>query len=289
MKKNPLLGIGLLVAGGLVANEMLKPPADATKTTNTLGFTGNESDTEFAEKMLTATKGNKELQRLLKGEQGLTGATGAAGATGATGTPGAAGDILHNYGGSLLKNGALELGDTQSWLNAGNIELPLVKVENSNVLRINATAGSKYCPNSTKVFTKKAVLKLTFKYKSVGAASFFRTYFQDLDLAPVTPAVGSATYVDSTLSATTTYTSKTVYISGLSAGSYFNDAKTIKLAIFANTGADFYMYDLVAEFVSLGEPVPYNLPHLPTGQMVVDTTTGECGWYNGTAISWYAL
>lgn len=41
--------------------------------------------------------------------------------------------------------------------------------------------------------------------------------------------------------------------------------------------------------VSLGEPVPDNLPYLPTGQMVYDTTTGEVGRYNGTTVDYFTM
>lgn len=43
---------------------------------------------------------------------------------------------------------------------------------------------------------------------------------------------------------------------------------------------------MIVENVSLGEPVPSNLPWLPAGQMVYDTITGGLGRYNGTTVVW---
>lgn len=282
MKNKGFLALATVGAIALMASK--QGGDNAATSGGNLAFTGGDManvDSSTVDAVIQAIKDSPALRNLLKGEKG------AQGSIGLTGAIGPAGENIPNYARSLIKNGALELGDTQNWANAVNIELPLTKLENSNVIHINATGGTKYITNLTAFLTKKAVLKLHFKYKSVGATSFIRAYFKDLSYTAVTPSNGaSATYADFALSAASSYTEKTVYISGLVGGSYFNDAKTLQLAFFANTGADFYMYDLVVEFVSKGEPVPYNLNHLPTGQVVYDPTTYASGIYNGTAVVW---
>lgn len=58
---------------------------------------------------------------------------------------------------------------------------------------------------------------------------------------------------------------------------------------FNKSGSEFKINSATFKEVTLGEAVPSNLPYLPTGQEVYDTTTGDRGRYNGTAVDWYTM
>lgn len=279
-KTNPILGLGIIAGGAILAANMSKDPAETTpKTTNALGFNADEETLEEAIKRVI--KGDKDLIKLLKGDTGLTGAPGLPGAPGSHGVNG---DSVQNYGGSLIKNGALELSTLQSW-SGTNIAIATDKFEGMPVLQ-----GSN-CNNSSFIYLRTDRLyEADFYVKGSGNLSIFVTNY---DLANVgAPKTDSnlGAYFKYSMAMPANFTKTVGYIGGVGTNLANVSGTTVKakVSFLGHGGVLVSIAKLVVREVDLGKPVPYNLPWLPSGQTVYDPTTSKLGLYNGTTVVWSA-
>ncbi|WP_337045447.1 hypothetical protein [Emticicia sp. 17c] len=285
MKKNPILGIGLLAGGGLLLSQMIKPPADDTdtSTSNALGFVGSE-ELSLEETIKKVIKGDRDLQRLLKGDIGTPGAKGD---TGATGPAGAAGATLQNFGSSLLVNGAGELGTNSNWGGTGTILGDEYEGRDSVILTYDT---SKHIYNTT-VFDidPRRIYKVTGFAKTT--ANAFTFYMMRLNKNNENLIQGGSNFVYPMFSPNfnnVTFEEKTVYFGGIGSTntSFGLSAAKSKLSVYTTGAAVVTVNKLRLNLVPLSEPVPYNLPYLPKNQVVYDPTTYALGMYNGTAVVW---
>jgi hypothetical protein len=191
-----------------------------------------------------------------------------------------------NFGDSLLVNGAFELEDFSHWVENASVEL-LDNGNKNKILKFNATT----------VFYTESRLKLRndilYKFEHYGKVDSGNYSIaggrinKDGTLLPVLGT--SAIVLNNNNFAQTSFNKRTSYFGGNANLTFcLGDAYYFYFYINNISGVNTQIKDLVLTPVSLGEPVPSNLPWLPQGQMVYDVTTWEVGIYNGTTITWFA-
>lgn len=255
-------------------------------------ITATSDVAKFMEGVVTAYSGNT-LTVLVD----IVGGTGTlaswnlnvAGEKGATGTAGSNASEIVRYGGSLVKNSALELLTLEGWFNgvlgAVNEGLPTLEITSTGSFIAATNTNVVYLDN-------RRLYKATLFAKTTGNNSTI--YLQRLDkdgTAILHSSDGGIYPLNGLYFNDTTFQKKTFYFGGI--GSTLNThigLNTVKTKIAVGTGVTgtTTISKLIFEEVSLAEPVPYNLSYLPAGQMVIDPTTSEVGYYNGTAVVWFA-
>lgn len=187
---------------------------------------------------------------------------------------------LNNFYNSLLANSTGELGNSTNWTYCEYVlesNYPVLKADN-----LSSSAS-----NTTKVIVNvNRLYRVSGQFKS--SSGTYQITARSIDFQNVSLNSSWSSQITSNGS----YQSQTVYFGGVG----LVGSTSFKTGVFyANFGArnNTNQYLFIKEFhvneVSLGEPVPSNLPWLPTGQMVYDTTTWEVGIYNGTSVVWFAV
>lgn len=272
--KLALLGaLGLAVAGTSTKNRSANVPALAAPT--------NTAPTIDANTLYDLFISNPDLQKLLKGQKGDKGDTGAQGNQGDTG------NYNLNFGGSLIVNSAGELGNVSNW-GAG---VALAEVfEGMQSLAFTHAAAGNILNTTVANIDNRRLYKLTCFAKTTASNAQF--FLQRLDQSGNIIIQASSNFISPTGAVfnNAEFAQKTLYFGGISnnATSFGLAAAKTKLSCYAYSAGVTTVNKLKLTLVDLGEPVPYNLPYLPTGQMVVDNTTGEVGFYNGTSVVWFA-
>lgn len=202
-----------------------------------------------------------------------------AGERGAAGQVGPAGAIIQNYGGSLLKEGAFEYNSKGGW-NAGVLEgmlngLPVYKTNTANEVNTNVFAVN-----------PKRLHRIIFNGKVDNGNLSIAFLNYDVSMSgSLKTTNNTAGYLSST-----TFSEKSFFVGGIGSlnFNFHADCSRVKAYIYNTSTGYAYLNALTIKEVGLGEPVPYNLSYLPTGQMVYDPTTGEAGIFNGTTVIWFA-
>lgn len=268
-KGNLLLLGGIGVLGALALNK-----TSGTNRSANIGSTIKDTlDLTDAASLAKIINGSKELQAYIKK------------IAGSNVTPPIVQDIVtsinnsymldgvqyQNFGGSILTNGAGELGNADNW--------SFDFFENSN---IKLTAPNSVT-NETKIKLKQyQLLKLNFDYKLNTGVQLICLFCYDSNGVEID---SSLYYVS--IPTSLNFTNKTIFLSKI-INEVNHSYSKIQFGGWNNAN-EFEFKDLIVSFCSLGEAVPSNLSNLPTGQEVYDSTTGDRGRYNGTTIDWYTM
>lgn len=274
---------GIAVLGGLALLAASAQKSDKSADVPALSKQPSTNQTLDAQTLYDLLLSNPDLQKLLKGSQGLQGLQGI------QGIPGVAGDQYRTFTHSLAKNSGAELGTTDGWVDAalGAVHEGLDSLD-------FVTIASKSCLNSNQFHVdNRRLYKITCMAKvTTGNYGF---YLKRLDKAGVAINQNSQANIfplNTINYSNTAWEPKTAYFGGIATNTQtaigINTAKA-QISLYLSAAATLSISHLCVDVVSLGEPVPYNLAYLPTGQMVVDPTTSEVGYYNGSAVVWFAL
>lgn len=284
MKNTGLFALGLGALALTMANS--NNEANATVNGSNLAFTGGDVanvDSALVNAVIEAIKNSPSLRQQLKGEKG---SAGAAGATGAVGPAGAAGSSIQNFAGSLITNGALELGTLSNWPAGTSIG----ELYEGMPTLVCTYDQSKHMNNSSECdIDNRRLYKLTCSAKGTAIYRFFLRRL-DKDHADIIQnaiqyiyALGAPSFSN------TSFEQKVVYFGGtdtsLTTSIGINTVRA-KVSILANSAGVVTISKLKLQMVPLGEPVPYNLAYLPENQVVYEPTTGKLGRFNGTAVVW---
>lgn len=278
MKKSKF-GKLALIAGGIYAVKALADKkTEETALNNIFAGLPQNATPESAEIPFSP----EEFKKWLDANPALKAALkGAAGEAGSNGSNGINGDQIQNFGGSLVQNGALELGNATGWV--GTFAIGDIK---ENLQSLIFTGGSGLSPFF--LLNSECLYKISFYYKNT-ALNYYNVGVLAYDengtyLATASYNTGQPLTVQSN------FTKQERFIGGSGVtGSLINPAaKKFRVSIGDNV-SNVTINRFILEKVSLGEPVPSNLTYLPTGQEVYDTTTGDRGRYNGTAVDWYTM
>jgi hypothetical protein len=226
------------------------------------------------------------LAAILKGEKGATGDTGTAGATGSAGTngtngaAGVDGNQVQNFGGSLLINGAGELLNNSNWNHC-------VYTLTDGIPSLKYSVGNIGNENSTYFHVpQNRLLKVSFEGKVSSAYGLITILSYDSDKISIAGYSYPASFSN------TIFEQKNNYFGGFGSGlsEFRNGARFSKFGFRSFTvDAEVYIRNLSVTSVYLSEPVPYTLPWLPTGQSVLDPTTGDRGIWNGSTFDWFTF
>lgn len=207
-----------------------------------------------------------------------------AGEKGSTGARGEAGAEIRNFGGSLVKNSALELGTVEGWtggtLGTDYEGLPTIVFNTHAQFNTN-----KFWIDNTRLY------KITYSGKSSGVN--YRTTIRRLDKAGESISQGGDSSVlplNASFFNNITFERKILFYggTGTSSSAFGSSCVSGQVAISNLAAGVVELSKIIVEKVSLGEPVPYNLSWLPVGQTVYDPTTFKMGLYNGSTIVWSA-
>ncbi|GAB3519523.1 hypothetical protein [Emticicia fontis] len=233
--------------------------------------------------VVKAIQQNPDLLALVRGPQGPAGATGA---TGAAGAAGIAGDQYRTFAGSLVKNGAAELGTAEGWADG------VIGAVHEGMLSLDfIVTASKNCLNSNQFhIDNRRLIKITCSAKvSAGNYGFYLKRL-DKDGVAINQNSQANIFPLNTINYSNTgWETKTAYFGGIATNIQtaigINTAKA-QVSLYLSAAGTLSISHLCVQHVSLGEPVPFNLAYLPQWQSVYDPTTGDTGIYNGTAVVW---
>jgi hypothetical protein len=271
---------GLVLGGiGYALQELSKQKTPTAQKANTL--TSGAKPTIDSDAVLKAIQQNPDLLGLVRGPQGPIGPTGA---TGAAGAAGVAGDQYRAFAGSLVKNGAAELGTAENWADAvlGAVHEGLFSLD-------FVVTAAKSCLNSNAFhIDNRRLIKITCNAKTTAGNYGFYLKRLDKDGVAINQNSQANIFPINTINYTNTaWETKVAYFGGISTSTHtaigINTAKA-QVSLFLSAASTLSISHLCVQHVSLGEPVPYNLPYLPQWQTVYDPTTGDLGIYNGTAV-----
>ena len=208
---------------------------------------------------------------------------------GDAGSAGISGDMIQNYGGSLVKNGALELGTLEGWTGA-------IMGDGFNQLASSVkTSDSAECSSKFQVVLDQ-VYKIEYYVKNEGAGLTVESGGVGLDSfdSNGNKLNGSQRIFPHglsnwSISNSTTFVKKVLYFGGLgtSGMNFSSNPKFVSPFVFKIKGPFISVNGLIINKLSLGEAVPYTLPYLPTGQTVFDPATNKVGRFNGTDVNWF--
>lgn len=208
---------------------------------------------------------------------------------GPAGPAGLAGDTIQNYGDSLIRNGALELGNLQGWTGAtlGDSANGLYGSIKTTSL-VKSTYG--FIPQYDCLYSVEFYVKNEGTV-TAGGGIIMDEYKADQSYTDVSLRIYSAGVTTWVASNSTTFVKKKYFFGGLGTLTFNIKEGTTKLVpiVFKNEGTSISVNGLIIKQVSLGEPVPYTLPYLPTGQMVYDPSNYRIGIYNGSAVKWQVV
>ena len=291
-----VLGLGALATVLYLANEGKKKTETANlQTLFNPAAQPEQADTDY---LLNEIKNNDRLRAYIKS----LGIKGEDGTPGINGTNGLDGQSLRNYDYGLFYNSALEKFSLDNFLTNAAATLDIDDKINGLPSLVLTSVGSPVAlwGVQKELISKSYLTKISFWAKKVSGTSGdisvrLRTY-DSAGVANDYARGDSASVYINNLNIGTSWTKFTYYVY-YNGTNVYTDTKNLHAnAIKAhaviyvtslNTVCKFS--NIVAESVSLGEPVPSNLAFLPTGQMVYDTTTWEVGIYNGTAVVWFAV
>lgn len=268
-------GLALLAAAAVAVGSAKSPERSANVSTAVLP----EANSTSINELYRLIQDNPELQNLLRGQKGDKGDTGA---TGASGSHGQNGESVQNYGGSLIRGGALETGTLDGWSGTA---VALASETFQGMPVIQGTTGN----NSSYVYVQTDKLyKAEYYVKGSGNHSLFATIFDRSNVTAPKTNSSFGSYFKFSVAMNPTFTKTVGYIGGVGVNNMHLSDNTVKMKVsFLGHGSVLVsIAKLIVKEVPLGEPVPYNLPYLPTNQVVYDPTTGELGMYNGTAVVW---
>lgn len=283
MKNKGLLALAGLGAVAYLAANSTTPEQKADLAA--LGFTGAGNLT--AEDVVRAIRGDSSLRAMLKGEPG---AAGAAGTPGAQGEPGVAGEQIKAFGGSLVKNSALELNTTDGWTPATGGTITATDVFEGALVLNSTFIAAGGAVNSNKFYIdNRRLLKATFRGMSGGTT--YRILLRRFNRLNTTIMHSSDINIYGLGNPgfnNTAMEQKTVFFGGIGTNTTSIGLNTMQgmLIVYSDAAGTVQVSHLAVTQVSLGEAVPYNLAYLPDGQTVYEPTTGKLGRYNGTAVVW---
>lgn len=281
MKNKNLVPLLALAAGGLYLANQTGNKASTTQE-KALAFTGDTLADEEALKdaLVKVIKANNiELRTLLRGNDG------AKGDKGDTGETGLAGSQIQNYGGSLVKNGALELGTLEGWTgatlgDANNLLAGSVKTTTT------AISQNSFIPVLDRLYSVEYYVKNEGVVTAGGGVAFEARNLAGniIDISKRVYPVGG--WVNSN---SENFVKKKLFFGGYGTANHNikDSTSTISPLVFKNEGVSISVNALIIKMVDLGEPVPHNLPFLPVNQTVLNATTGKVGIYNGTTVDYY--
>jgi hypothetical protein len=277
--KSALRRIALIGGGLILANELTRPADGAGRNANVQGLPSGFDLEQFKDLI----QADPELRNYLRGPIGPTGSQGV---TGSGGADGLAGNMLQNFGGSLIKNGALELGTLENWEGSTNA---IIDGIDDRAIKI----GTSVSLNLTRVkIVKNRLYRVDAEVKTDQSVLISLQLFQkNSNVFGKNGGTGSSTAWGVT-GIVPSYVSKTFYYGGPSptAANSFDTAYSFRLFIERNNGVtETFLKNLVIRECEIAEPVPFNLPWLPNGQMVFDISDGAVGRYNGTTIDWFSM
>ncbi len=200
--------------------------------------------------------------------------------------PGINGLNSPTWGGSIARSSALEEG-TEGWLDGSTVSIPGASykgLKNGVINGSNKTAIGSVC------YINPAYLyKIELNYKANGSTAVVGVFGLNIAEGMVSKSTGTSSASAKTLTQEDSFKREIMYVGGTGSLSQNFADGVVKGALEIKTGAlttELIFNSLTLTCVSLGEPVPDNLPYLPTGQMVYDAVTGEIGRYNGTTVVW---
>lgn len=271
MKKSKF-GKLALIAGSIYA---VKALADKNKEETALNniFAGLPQNAmpESAEIPFSPDQFKKWLDANPALKAALKGAAGEAGSNGSNGSNGVDGGTINNFRENPIVNLAFELGTKEGWTN-NNFTL------NQLIDGTVEATGTGYDISPQIKVDRNYLYKCSIEVKM--AANNFSYNIRQLNFDGSTIGWLLLSTIN-TFVADGTFKKIVCYTSELSC-----EKISIAPECFGSIGT---YKNLTFSKVSLGESVPSNLPYLPTGQEVYDTTTGDRGRYNGTAVDWYTM
>lgn len=205
---------------------------------------------------------------------------------------GQSGETFINYSNSIIKNGAFEYG-FQDWTNivenGKRDNLPVGKIT-------KAAGGNKLAENTNKCFVNPNYLyKATFgstDFSTIKSPCFLiAKMYNNLNNMILRANTDNYLYIK-IFTGNGNYQKQTAYFGGIgNLGTNFtNDTAKITVGFLIESNTTLIeLNSLLIEKVDLGEAVPFNLPFLPSGQMVFDPTDGSVGRYDGTTIHWFTM
>lgn len=199
-----------------------------------------------------------------------------------TGPAGLNGELIQNYGGSLFSNLSAEFNTTVGWVGA---TLSEEKIEG-----VSSISGLNFGLTKRQYIRTDRLYKLQLHVKGSGnfSAFFFETKDQNGGFVVRTNGT-SGIYFISNLTLNNSFQKLTKYVGGIGEGSTNFPQNSFTTKIGFACGSTCYVAKTTLKEVDLGEPVPFNLPFLPDGQMVFDPTDGSVGRYDGTTIHWFTM
>lgn len=192
---------------------------------------------------------------------------------------GASGTQIQNYGNSLVRNGAFELGNTDNWVN--NHLISIISEEGKYIA--NVSVGVIYT-NDLIIVESESLYSLSFSHKNANISPFF--ICKQSNGTNALSSGDTQTYTVAALSSSS-FVKYEQFIGGVGSGlsNFRNNTSKITVALVMTINST--IKNLVFRKVPISEPVPYTLPYLPTGQIVYDPATNDVGRFNGTDINWF--
>jgi hypothetical protein len=253
----------------------------------------NEDNTETYLVIKKPTAETEDLEddeffKLIHGPD-YAGPVGPKGATGPSGPKGEDGLNAPAWSNSIIKNLALEDFNLSGWGTGG---LLLAETHEAlPIVRLTRGATETYLAmNRQSYFDRRILYKISGNIKSDSSNVAIAAFGLNAALQPVAKTNGIYSAFTADIPASSSFTYREMYIGGVGTHqrNLSPDALFIRLSVrIATSGTYVDVNSLKLTPVSLGEPVPANLPWLPTGQMVYDTVTGEVGRYNGTTVNYF--
>ena len=265
-----------LIGGGLwIGNKLLtKDPATVQAFSAASLGGGNTLDVQALENLI---KTNPQIRALLKGDTGAEGTPG--GPQGAKGLDGANAPSL-----SLVQNLGLETGLVQDW-ETGTISID--GTYNGLPIATLLTSGS----NTNLIYIDKDHLyRLSASIKTDGTNSTICVNNYDTSLNLTSKATTGSLSYNVLPNSPASFVKFSYFVGGIGdlATNFADDAVLGGVQLLKNNATSLEFANLKLEKVTIGEPVPYTLPWLPSGQMVYDPATGDVGRWDGTAVTWFA-
>lgn len=197
------------------------------------------------------------------------------------GGKGADGETIQNYSNSLLFNSGPDLQTNQFW------GLAQYDAETESIF---TPITNTYYYHSKKIkISDDNLLRVKLEYKGDPSVLFDCYSFKNV-LINESGKIAAYTNGGNPLAIQNVFTKITLYFggSGILVSNVNPNTFQLQLRIKGSSVVS-YIRKVVIEKIQLGEPVPHNLPWLPTRQEVINETTGARGYWNGTAFKWYTM
>lgn len=270
------LGLTALVSAGtnVVVNELSKSGADRSASV------GGNVDIEalkvqLKEYLISSLEQDAILSSRLRGQQGPKGDKGD------TGDEGLDGELIQNYGGSLLQNSALENVSSNNYVGGTIVET----YKGFDALQFTSlTHNFLIKPNSESLY------KLELYIKGIGTLNAFGFSFKK-DLSSIVKSNGSygSYFIQNKSINSNSFIKQIGYVGGEGNASMNFAPNCVNFKLRIDASSNLIVTKILLTKVDLGEPVPFNITFLPEGQMVYDPTDGSVGRYDGTTIHWFTM